>query len=622
MKHDQHKEAINDKLQRLPANSGVYRFYNARGTLIYIGKAKQLKSRVRSYFQKGADHSPKTQSMVRQIADFDYIITDNEREALILETNLIKEKKPKYNILARDDKRYPWIGISAEKFPRLFITRKPEVKGRKSQQAKRRVKFFGPFVSSGDMYQILKVIKTHFPLRQRKNPLFKNRPCLNYTIGACPGPCQEIITETEYEKTLKQVTLFLKGKTSELEDILTQEMSKASESLNFEMAAKLRDRLEAVKRLAGQQKTFYADPVSQDILAVSADELRCAITLMTVRKGKLLDSKSHLILLTNQATAEETYNDFVTQYYADVDTDDIPDEIIIQHPVEDSDLLEELLSLDRKKSVKFTLPTRGTKKELLELGVTNAQENLEKARLFESDRLRKDPAPALMALQEALDLPEYPERIECYDISHFQGAQTVASMVVFTDGVSDTSQYRRFKIHSAEGEPDDFKSMHEVITRRFKKSAEDVNPKERWPEPDLVIIDGGKGQLSSAVKALKELGIQNQPIISLAKKFEEVYQPKQSRPVLLARDNPALFLLQQLRDEAHRFAITYHRKLRGKKSKKSALDDIPGIGAKSKEKLLQVYGSVKKIKEVDDVELKQVIGLNKTQIKNLKSHLT
>lgn len=591
-------------LSRLPDQPGVYRMYSAAkrehsgDTLLYVGKAKNLKNRVRSYFQNPAGLAPKVAALMQQVARFDYIVTDSEIEALILEYNLIKQHKPKYNILLRDDKKFPWIGLSAEPYPRLFITRDPTGRG----------KFFGPYAHSGSMYKTLQVIRKHFPLRQRRKPLFKTRPCMNFYIGTCSGPCQKLVTPEEYGEVVKQVELFLKGKADDLQERLEAEMHRASESMQFELAAKLRDRYAAVQEVVAQQKMYYPDAsVSQDIVAMAQDERRCAIVVLNIRRGKLIGSRPHEIPLTNQTTPEEAYNAFLSQYYQDEEVEDLPDEIILHHTLEDIAVFQEWLTRKRGKKVLLTLPQKGIKKDLLELGIKNAAETLDQASSQEMKSHRNDPARALLDLQAALNLPEFPIRMECYDISHFQGSQTVASMVVFTNGVPDKKEYRRFKIESAEGEPDDFKSMHEVITRRFTRA---IQGESGWETPDLVIIDGGKGQLSSAVEALNQLCVSDQPIVSLAKKFEEIYFPGESRPVLLPRDSGALFLLQQIRDEAHRFAITYHRGLRDKKATQSVLDDIPGIGEKRKQKLMAHFGSVSKIKAATPDELSSLPGFN------------
>ncbi len=587
-------------LLRLPDQPGVYRMFGADGTLLYVGKAKNLKNRVKSYFQNPAGLAPKVAVLMQQVTRFDYILTDTEIEALILESNLIKQHRPKYNILLRDDKKFPWIGLSAETYPRLFITREPTGRG----------KFFGPYVHSSNMYKTLQVIRKHFPLRQRRKPLFKNRPCMNYSIGTCSGPCQALVSPEEYAEVVKQVELFLKGKADDLIERLALEMERASEALNFELAAKLRDRYLAVQDVVAQQKIYYPDTkVSQDIVAMASNARRCAIVVLNIRRGKLIGSRPHDIALTHQSSPEEAYNAFLTQYYQDEESEDLPDEIILHAPIEDEGLFQEWLTAKRGKKISITQPQKGLKRELIELAIKNATETLEQAQGQEEKSHRNDPSRALLELQTTLGLPEFPARMECYDISHFQGSQTVASMVVFTNGVPDRKAYRRFKIQIAEGEPNDFASMHEVITRRFRRA---VEQQEGWEPPNLVIIDGGKGQLSSALEALGALGVHDQPIISLAKKFEEIYLPGESRPVLLSRTSGALFVLQQIRDEAHRFAITYHRDLRGKRATQSILDNIKGLGPKRKERLMKHFGSINKLQSASLEEIAGLPGFNQS----------
>jgi excinuclease ABC subunit C len=612
-------------LSRLPDSPGIYRMISASGIVLYVGKAKNLKNRVRSYFQNAAGLAPKVQALMQHVARFDYIVTDSEVEALILEYNLVQKHMPKYNILLKDDKKFPWIGLSAEPFPRLFVTREPSGRGR----------FFGPFLSSADMYRTLEVIRKHFPLRQRRKPLFKTRPCMNYYIGACSGPCQALVTPEEYAETVKQVELFLKGKADDLLERLEAEMRQASDDLQFERAAKLRDRYRVVRDVVIHQKMVTPDvTVNQDVVALAADARRCAVVVLNIRRGKLIGSRPHEMSLLYGATPNEAYQAFLAQYYQkaqSTDADDLPDEIILHYPADeafrawleqrtgtgsepDADTGVNRKNIKRKPHRKITLtyPKKGLKKELLDLAVKNAGEVLGQAQTLEAKNYRNDPIRALLDLQEALGLADLPARMECYDISHFQGSETVASMVVFNHGVPDKKAYRRFRIRSAEGAPDDFLSMREVITRRFGRAVAgpDGSAQEGWEAPDLVIIDGGKGQLSSAVEALTALGLDDQPIISLAKKFEEVYRPGESHPVLLPRDSGALFVLQQIRDEAHRFAITYHRQRRGAKSTKSALDEIPGIGETRRKTLLKHFGSVEKIRQASVEELAALSGFN------------
>jgi excinuclease ABC subunit C len=600
--------AIQEALARLSTQPGVYRMYDAEDTLIYVGKAKNLKNRVRSYFQESAQHSPKVVAMVQQIVRFDTVITDSEVEALALECNLIKAHRPKYNILMKDDKRYPWLALSDEPFPRLYITRKTEKRGK--------TKYFGPYLNSTHLYETLQVLRRHFPLRQRRKPLFKNRPCMNYYIGACLGPCQDLVTEADYQVLVDQVSLFLKGKTSDLLKQIEAEMLLASESLNFERAAKLRDRHEAVLGVMQQQhKVVNADEtVHQDIIAYGTDEQRLAVVILQIRYGKVIGTYAQQGNLSDLEEIDSAVQQSIKEYYYQLPDEELPDSIVSTSHFEDVPVLLSWLNQRRlsqgkthkrysKKEIVWLSPKSKDQRELLNLGQKNVAELLEQTRLEAAQKLQRDPTRALLELQEALGLPEFLSRIECYDISHFQGKETVASMVVFTEGVSDKNAYRRFKIHSAEGKPDDFKSMAEVIARRIQHPD--------WGMPDLMIIDGGKGQLSAAKKSLEEAGIWDQPIVSLAKKFEEVFLPGESRPVLLSRSSNALFLLQQIRDEAHRFAITYHRQRRDKAAQVSVLDDIQGLGPKGREKLQKAFGSVDKIISATPDEWASILKISK-----------
>ncbi len=577
---------VRQELKAIPAKPGIYQFKDNTGQLLYVGKAKNLKNRVSSYFHERANHSSRIQAMVEQVAHIEYVITNSDIEALVLEANFIKTHRPKYNILMRDDKKYPWLVLTNEPFPRLEITREPTKKGK--------AKCFGPYATPGALYQTLQLIKKIFPLRQRKKPLFKDRPCMNYHIGTCLGPCQSLISPAEYQKIVDQLVLFLKGHADDLLAVIEAEMNAASENLDFEKAAQLRDRYQAIQRMLQRQRVMYDDvTIDQDVVGMACSDTTAYLAVLKVRRGRLIHTHFFEMTLTDDIAAEDVYQSFLFQYYEDYsDKADLPTELILQFQIEDESFLAEWLSIHRGKKVAMLRPQReGAKKDILELAVKNAQESQERSRIDQETRLKNDPAQALIVLQERLQLPEIPKRIECYDISHVSGTNTVASMVVFTDGLPDKKEYRRFKIQSVpDGKPDDFQSMNEVMTRRFSKREE-----KGWPDPDLVIIDGGKGQLSSAVKALKTLGITEQAIVSLAKKFEEVYLPNESRPVIIERESMALYLLQQVRDEAHRFAITFHRRLRGKGQIKSFLDEIPGIGQTRKQRLLESFESISAI---------------------------
>ena len=568
------------ELSALPSKPGVYRHFDAKGKLLYVGKAKSLRNRVRQYFQSKAKHSYRIQQLVEQIYRFEITVTDTEVEALLLEDTLVKKHQPPYNIQLRDDKRYPWLALSGDDFPRLYSTRKPRRDGR--------TKHFGPYTDTGSLYRLMRTLRKHFPLRQRRNPLHPDRPCMNYHIGLCPGPCQGLVSPEHYQQTLQQIELFLKGHTDELKQEITQLMEAASEALNFEQAAKLRDRLLAVEALQHKHKIITDDPsVNQDVIAYTDDGWLCVVQVLTIRKGRLIASKAFELSMVQGARAEEVYAAFLLRYYRDQDPASLPTELLLPHAVADADLLIDWLTSVRqgvglRKQVSIVVPKKGQKADLIAMALQNAQQALEQAQLYEATRVKNDPVQALAELQKQLALPTLPSRMECYDISHFQGAHTVASMVVFIDGQPAKQEYRRFKIKIAEGKPDDFASMHEVITRRSHR-------REDWGEPDLLIIDGGKGQLSSACEALVETEWIGQPIISLAKRYEEVFLPSQSRPVLLDKSSPALFVLQQIRDEAHRFAITYHRQLRDKKTLENPLSKIKGLGPKRQQVLLGHY---------------------------------
>ncbi|MBK8191151.1 MAG: excinuclease ABC subunit UvrC [Vampirovibrionales bacterium] len=600
-------------LARLPQSPGVYRMLDADGRLLYVGKAKRLRSRVRQYFQKNPDASPKTRALCERIHRFEAIVTASEVEALVLEDSLIKAHRPPFNILLRDDKRYPWLCITDEPFPRLIVTRRAKKSGKE--------RYFGPYSNPGALYEALRVLRKHFPMRQRRKPLFKERPCMNYFIGACPGPCQSLVTPDAYAQTVAQAALFLKGRNQELLREIEAQMQAASDALNFERAARLRDRAQAVKAVMGyQQSVAFDDPaLSIDAIGADSDERRCWAVVMRIREGRMIGSQTFELPLPFGASREEALSAFIRQRYAAVEDDDLPEELLLPAMPREWEDGEEALSQwlsDRRRAAglsrartRLLHPQKGPKRDLLALAERNAQEALQQAALLDAGRLRADPARALSALQHALHLPRYPQRMECYDISHVQGAYTVASMVVFTDGVSDRAEYRRFKIRLAEGKPDDFKSMAEVIRRRFARAASPDPGQSAWRAPDLVVIDGGKGQLHAAQEALIAHGFGDQPIISLAKRLEEVFTPGESQSVRLSHDDPALHLLQQIRDEAHRFAITYHRLLRQKGAKISLLETVPGLGPRRRERLIARYGALARMREASAADLAREGGM-------------
>ncbi|HEY9855715.1 MAG TPA: excinuclease ABC subunit UvrC [Stenomitos sp.] len=583
-------DLLQSQLATLPTNPGVYLMHDAAGTILYVGKAINLRNRVRSYFREDKGHSPKVRMLVRQVDHLETISTDTEVEALVLENTLIKQHKPYFNILLKDDKTYPWLKLTTnEAYPRLIITRKRLHDG---------ARYFGPYPDTGAMYATMRLIKQLFPLRQRPKPQFKDRPCLNYAIGRCLGPCQGLVSPEEYRQVVDKVIAFLEGRHKDLLRDLKAQMAEASEALDFERAAKARDAIQAITRLMEDQKVVAEKESDQDVLGIALDEVSVALQLFEVREGKLLGRKAFM-LDRNGFEAAEILSAFLSQYYAG--TDRLPKEILLAEPVADAEVVASWLSARRGSKVLLTVPQRGDKLKLLEMVTYNAQQALEQERLKRWAAVERGPQKALSELAAALGLDELPRRIEGYDIAHVQGSDTVASMVVFVDGAPAKSEYRRFKIKSVEG-VDDFASMREVIRRRFKHLAGGDREEASWPMPDLVLIDGGKGQLASALESLDELGVEV-PIFGLAKQFEEIYLPGRRDPIRLSKRSAALHLIQRVRDEAHRFANTFHGKLRGKRMTRSALDDVPGIGEKRKLHLLKTLGSVEAMRAMSVEEL-------------------
>jgi excinuclease ABC subunit C len=596
---------LKTELANLPEKPGVYRMYDATDTLIYVGKAKVLKNRVRSYFQQNAQHTAKTRVMVAQIARFDYVVTASEVEALVLEDTFIKTNQPRYNVALKKSVKYPWLALIGDPYPRLIITRRNKNMGPN-------VRFFGPYTNTQHIYRVLKFLRTNFPLRIRRFPLFRDRPCMNYTINLCPGPCQKKVSVAEYAQTVEQVVLFLKGHTQALTKQLTHQMLDASEAMAYEKAARIRNTITAIASMDQKQGVVINDSsLNLDVIGLAEDGWVACLVVLNIREGKVIHSKPFDVAMNDSMTAAEVFEGFVRQYYRDIADDDLPPEVVLQYPLDDGDVLAAWLAQRRRKKVVLTVqPPRAPRKDLLTLAQNNAKQALEQAKLYEATRLKNDPVKALLDLQERLGLPHYPQRMECYDISHFQGSQTVASMVVFIDGVAAPAEYRRFKIACAEGKPDDFASMHEVITRRLQHLDE-------WGEPDLLIIDGGKGQLSSAFEALKQNGVEAMPMVSLAKRIEEIFLPGQSDPILISHTSPMLHLMQQIRDEAHRFAITYHRTLRAKASMANPLDGVPGIGDKRKQALLQHYKTIAAMVAAHPADMAKVLGVSLRQAEQL-----
>lgn len=551
---------MNDELKQtlklLPDLSGCYLYYDKYNTVIYVGKAKNLKRRVKSYFNR-SQKSTKTIALVSKIERLEYIITDTEVEAFILEDQLIKKYKPKYNILLKDDKKYPYFLITNEDFPRILVVRKKNLNPDKGH-------FFGPYTDIRAMYSTLDFIKKIFPLKQCKQPKFKSRPCLYYDIGKCLAPCQNKISSDEYKKLVYQAELFLTGKQGELLKQLMEQIQKYSDSEQFEKAAKLRDSYFDLQKTLEKQKVVYESTrLNEDIISILQDGGIFAIVILMIREGRLIDKKSFTYKV-EETEKSEFFATFFKEYYSMLKLD-FPDKIISSEleSVGEKALYEEWLEIISKKKVKISYGKTQAGKKMQELADKNAKDVLEKAKIQSLVELANDFNEVGAYLSEKLKLKNFPYKIECYDISHIQGTNTVASGICFINGVPKKSLYKRYKVKSTEGKPDDFQSMKEVLTRRFKRLGE-----EGWEKPDLIIIDGGKGQLSSVMQIVNELGISGIDIVSLAKREEEVFLPNKSTSIMLPRGSSALFLIQRIRDEAHRFAITYHRNLRLKALKK------------------------------------------------------
>lgn len=599
-------ERLESRLKEIPTEPGVYLMRDQSGDILYIGKSKKLRSRVRSYFRPAQPLSPRIAMMVQQVVEIEFIVTDTEAEALALEANLIKQHQPYFNVLLKDDKKYPYICITwSELYPRIFITRK-----RRTDNARDR--YYGPYVDTRLLRQTLQIIKRIFPLRQRPKPLFKDRPCLNYDIGRCPGVCQLLISSEDYRKTVQQVAMIFQGRSNELVDKLQAQMDTAAENLNFEQAAALRDQTKALKSLNADQKVSLSDDtVSRDAIALAADEQRCCIQLFQVRAGRLV-GRLGFFAETQSGTPGAILERVLEEHYMMAEGVEIPTEILVQHELPEGEILATWLSERKGRKVQIIVPQRQTKAELLEMVQRNAQYELERTQRVADRNLQ-----SLEDLAEVLDLSDLPRRIEGYDISHIQGSNAVASQVVFVDGVPAKQHYRHYKIKNPQvkiGHSDDFASLAEVIRRRFRRYAEDPTLLEDLEEnddfPDLVMIDGGKGQLSSVVEVLQDMNLlEHIKVISLAKQKEEIFLPGESESLATDAEQPGVQLLRRVRDEAHRFAITFHRQQRLKSSRRSRLDEISGLGFQRQKQLLAHFHSVDYIREASVEQLQEVSGI-------------
>ena len=628
-------------LRQLPTKPGVYLMKSAAGRVLYVGKADSLRSRVRSYFAARGPEDARIHRMVAEAANVEYIVTDTVSEAYLLENNLIKEHRPRFNIRLRDDKSYPFVKITmGEDFPRIVRTRKLTRDGSR---------YFGPYASASSVDETLKLLRKIFPFRTCNLDIpdgkrVLERPCLLYYINRCQGPCIQAIEKPDYRATIGSIVDFLEGKQEPIAAELRSEMESHSDALRFEQAAVTRDKLRAVERTMEQQKMAAFSRAEHDVIGMAREEDEACLQVMQVRNGKLIGREHFIVEGARDVTDAEVLGSFLQQYYAT--TDALPRALLVPVMPTDADELAAYLADRRGVRATITVPERGEKRRLVALATGNAVEALSRERAeWMADTARRD--EALGDLAKALSLPRLPERIECFDMSNIQGTSAVGSMVVFVEGRPEPREYRRFRIRSGET-PDDFRMMAEVLGRRFTRAARiraetgalslaavgadeapleadpdtDERPRDGgWAVPDLVIVDGGKGQLSAAVEVMKGLGLTDVPLAGLAKRFEELYVPRQSAPILLPRRSQALYLVQRIRDEAHRFAIAYHRDVRGKRALRSELDEVAGIGPGRKKALLKRFGSVRRIREASLDEVAATPGISRELAERLKGHL-
>jgi excinuclease ABC subunit C len=613
---------IEQILATLPTKPGVYIHKNAQGKVIYVGKALNLRNRVRSYFHKSAQMNAKTRRLAQEIDDIEFIVADSELEALLLENTLIKKHLPRYNVRLKDDKRYPYIKVHwQDPFPRVTTTRRLLSDG---------ARYFGPYTAAWAAYQTLDLVRKIFPyLTCTRNIDGKDeRACLYYHIGRCAAPCIGVVTQEEYRQIIDNLCDFLSGNTEPVVSDLRRQMEEASEKLDFERAAQLRDQIKGIDQIVEKQKVVNAETIDEDVVAFARANGDACVQVFFIRAGKLVGRDYFVLEGTAGEDNAEIMTSFLKQFYDQAPT--IPSQILLPEEVDELMIIRDWLRSKRGAEVTITVPRQGQQKELLDLAAQNATETLNHLRAqWIADESKQ--TEALTELQQALDLPESPLRIECYDISTLQGTNTVGSMVVFVKGAARKSDYRRFKIKTVQGQ-DDFASMQEMLRRRFKrlsdagysaKSPLESQKEESWSLiPDLVIIDGGKGQLNAALEVLDEFELRDAiPIVGLAKREEEIFLPGQAEPVILPRTSQALFLVQRIRDEAHRFGVTYHRNLRGKSAIHSSLDEIEGIGPKRRQALLKKFGSIEAIRQASLEELAAVPGMNRRMAEELLAQL-
>lgn len=604
---------LEKKIANLPERPGVYLMKNRDGHVIYVGKARNLKNRVRTYFHDSSRMMPKVAAMMRHVDDFELITTDTEVEALILEATLVKDMQPHYNIRLKDDKAYPYVRLTWEEdFPRLLIARKPASDGSR---------YFGPYPRVQAVRDSIRLLRRIFPIRNCTNQKFRNagRPCLEFHIKRCQAPCQNLVSRDDYRVMIEQVEKFLEGRIDDVERTLVTRLEASAEAMEFERAAELRDQVRAIREVTAQQKTSTAAGRELDAIHWAVAGQEAYVQVFRVRAGRLVGRETLTLTGVDGTDEADIARSFLLQYYAGAP--DIPPEVLIPVIPDDMDQVTAWLKERKGGRTEIKVPMRGEKYRLLNMVRHNAELSRDES-LRRQERTETNREEALLGLQHTLGLEHIPHRMECYDISNTQGTESVASMVVFTDGKPDKAQYRRFKIRTVQG-PNDFASMQEVIGRRFRhvdQAHQQPGMKRFAQTPDLVIIDGGRGQLGYAVKAMQEAGV-DVPVFGLAKQHEWLFAPDAADPIILDRDSAALQMLQRLRDEAHRFAITFHRKLRTGRNLRSVLDTIPDVGPKRKRALLAAYPTIEALKEASVEELGGLPGMTRRAAESVKKYL-
>ncbi len=601
---------IKERLSSIPTRPGVYLMKGEADEVLYVGKAVNLRSRLRSYFQTSATRSPRVCRLVENVANLDFVVTGSEVEALILENNLIKKHRPHFNVRLKDDKRYPYIKITwQEDFPRVTVVRRMQSDG---------ARYFGPYTSSSAMRQTMDLLRRIFPYLtcKRKITGTDDRACLYYHIGRCLGPCIGAVSKQEYRDMMHQICLFLEGKSDEIIASLRQGMESAAERMEFERAASLRDQIDAVEQVIERQRVVSPSQVDQDAIAFAREDGEICVQVFFVRRGKLIGHEYFLMEGTGDAEPPEIVTSFIKQFYNHAAH--IPPEILLPDEIGEAHIIEQWLGDKRSGKITLRVPRRGQKRKLVEMVEENARETL--THLMAREQIEKDRAIAgLSDLQSQLSLDAPPLRIEAYDISNLQGVAATGSMVVFAEGMPAKSEYRRFKIRAVQ-RPDDYAMMQEVLRRRFKRAiVREAEAEDGWSQlPDLIVVDGGKGQLNAVLEVLEEYGLEGVPTVGLAKAHEEIFTPGKSDPVTLPLDSPGLQLMQRVRDEAHRFAIAYHKGLRRSQSLSSVLEEVPGIGPSRRRALLKRFGSVEAIRRATLDDLVSVEGMNKTVARRVK----